>query len=390
MSAMSAMRLLALVAVLLAGSGPARAEDPCPMHNWLVWIYVEGETLARTGPSMFRLEEARSLSKAIASADPDRLARVMTMAGLEEGLPVVSGYIALVAERLRVVPEPPDAGAVVRRMQSYLQQLRCRADPDWRAGLKLSATGGLAGARRSGNGGGDGRVGAPHPLRTDNAAPPQRAIANPAGQDLLALSPDAPPETAAIGAPAPGDDSPANTEQRLEARPDFSREAINEGQIGTRLPTTSKPLQPARATPWIAYAAAGLGGLALAGASVFYVLRHMRRRTPRTLCHMNTYLRLSDSRTPAVAVDISPNGAKLHLTTVPEPGERGTLELSDLEIGCRVSWSTNYFVGLAFLRTLSKAEFENLLKWHRWEPSSSDMPDYNGASNAAMDQTARA
>ncbi|MBL3554206.1 PilZ domain-containing protein [Rhodovulum sulfidophilum] len=384
--AMSVMRLLALIAFALAGSGPARASAPCPMHDWLVWIYVEGETLARAGPGMFRLEEARSLSKAIASADPASLARVMRKAGLEDGLPVVSGYIELVADRLRFVPSPPEAGTVVRRMQGYLRELRCRADPAWRAGLELATAGGLAKALGSGGTSGA-RPREPTPHRTGKPPAPQPVIADTAGQDRIDLSP---PETGPSDPYPPSRDRDVNTEERLRGQPDFSQEAVNDGQLGTRLPAMSKLLKAARAAPWLAYAAAGIGGLALAGATTVYVLRHMRRRTPRTLCHMNTYLRLPDGRTPAVAVDISPNGAKLHLKTVPEPGQRGTLELSGLEVGCRVTWSTTYFVGLAFLKTIDKAEFENLLQYHRWDASSSDMPDFKGSAAAAMDHAAKA
>ncbi|TDX33649.1 PilZ domain-containing protein [Rhodovulum visakhapatnamense] len=368
---MSVLPLLALTALfLLTGGSALRAAPPCPMHDWLVWIYVEGETLGRDGPGLIRLDHALRLSGAVKSADTERLSRLMGKVGLDDGLPVVTDYVGLVGQRLSFARPEPDTQEVAQRMQGYLQDLRCGADPGWRADLTLPETGPPGTEARPGHTAGaldDGAPGAPDAADDPSAA---HAVAATPDQAAQGAEPETPPETPAdstLEAPSAPRGGAATSTEALKAKPGFSEDAISQGQVGTRLP--SMPKQRAAAGPlrWILMGGVGLAGLAAIAGTVLVLRARLRRKAPRTACHMNAVLRLPDGRCPTVAVDISPNGAKLNLTTEPEPGLRGTLELSGVEVPCRIAWSTHFFVGLVFLRALEKAEFETLLHWHRWD-----------------------
>ncbi|PTW47194.1 PilZ domain-containing protein [Rhodovulum kholense] len=373
--AMSVLPLIALTALFLltgglTGGSALRAAPPCPMHDWLVWIYVEGETLGRDGAGLIRLDHALKLSGAVKSADTERLSRLMGKVGLDDGLPVVADYVGLVGQRLSFAPPEPDTQEVAQRMQGYLQDLRCGADPGWRADLTLPETGPPGTEARPVQAAGvlsEGAEGAPDAEDAPSAA---HAVAATPEHSAQGAEPATPPETSPdneLEAPSASRGGAATSTEALKAKPGFSEDAISDGQVGTRLPSMLK--QPAAAGPlrWFLMGGVGLAILAAIAGTVLVLRARLRRKAPRTACHMNAVLRLPDSRCPTVAVDISPNGAKLNLTTEPEPGLRGTLELSGVEVPCRIAWSTHFFVGLVFLRTLEKAEFETLLHWHRWD-----------------------
>lgn len=154
--AVSSLVLIAFLSV--CGSGQASAtEEPCALHDWLVWLYDSGESLpaARSGPAAEA--QAVNLAKAITSANPERLSRSMVAAGLGQDTPTVRAYLVLLKARLISFVHARSAASKVPKdqhephpaalgMAGLVQNLECDAEPDWSPDRQTKAR-----DRRAGN-----------------------------------------------------------------------------------------------------------------------------------------------------------------------------------------------------------------------------------------------
>ena len=292
----AAMRLVAIFAVFSAGGGSASASGSCPVHDWLRWIYVEGEGLETAPPGTETADRALELAHAIASAQSGRLAKVMEMAEIEDGVPTVTAYLTVLRARLMsrdwssaapMQPGPKDGleNPKSASMGDFIASLRCDADPDW--------------------------------------------------------TPDPP-------------------ESKEQAKP----------------PVPQEDLTPAPRNGAIAIAL--LLGMALfvlfaqiLGKALFEFFD--RRRSIRHRCLIQASLQTMEGRQPAVAVDVSRLGANLRLSSEVALQNRCTLALGGLDIACRVTWSNQFFAGVAFSETIAQPVFDRLLARHRWNAPSDDI-----------------
>jgi hypothetical protein len=292
----AAMRLVAIFAVFSAGGGPASASGSCPVHDWLRWIYIEGEGLQKAPGGTETEERALQLAHAIASAQSGRLTKVMEMAELEEGVPTVTAYLTALRARLMsrdwssaapMGPGPDDGleNPKSASMGDFIASLRCDADPAW--------------------------------------------------------TPDRP-------------------ERKQQAKP----------------PVPQNDLSPAPRNGAIVIAI--LLGMALFVLFVHFLARTVyeffdRRRSIRHRCLIQASLHTMEGRQSAVAVDISRLGANLRLASEVALQNRCSLALGGLDIDCRITWSNQFFAGVAFSEAIDQAVFDRLIARHRWSAPSDDI-----------------
>ncbi|WP_081531362.1 PilZ domain-containing protein [Rhodovulum sp. P5] len=285
--------------VLLFAGAPARASDECPLHDWLLWIYTQGESLVDAPDAPETQRQAMILSRVVAGADEQRLARLMGMVGLEEDMPIVSGYIGMLRGRLISINDPetygktakPDAeiaSAQSALMRNFIQNLKCEKDPDWKAEVEE-------------------------------------------------------PVTVAAHVRVSGERNVMDVENIVVVA------VVLASAIALIFPIV-----------WL----------------VRRVSKHFdRRNSVRHPCRMRAVLHIDDVIHETMAVDISRHGAKLDLRDTLGAQKRYTLEIGELSLPGKITWSNPHYVGFVFAHAIDQDAFDELLEKHQWEPVESGAPD---------------
>lgn len=140
----NALNALALVAALAVLPWQAQASDACPLHDWLLWLYTEGEAIGDAPDTEQTVRTGNNLARAVASADHALLARLMGQVGLDDDIPTVEAYLDLLRARLvdrfstdteqraptEAASEAPDTRS--DDMRQFMETLTCAQDRTWK------------------------------------------------------------------------------------------------------------------------------------------------------------------------------------------------------------------------------------------------------------------